>query len=202
MASTLLFYGICAIILYIIIKVFQSNEHFTHQPIDTSRPPIMMYGTNPIRQRSRPYMPWHYGIPRVWDSTSMYWDPYYQMYTSSYTDVCSRYGSSTLDMDASTFYTGSRWCPIGIVFNVESSTPGPSNQPHAMFSLEARFIANSWSFRIKDAISQVYIYLNTVGSGPYGAFRDNEVIQIPGKPGLWKIQIQTQQSPYLLSLPF
>lgn len=119
------------------------------------------------------------------------------MFTSTYGDVCSRYGSSSLDVDASTYYMGSRWCPVGVVMNQASPDKVSSTQ-----ALEARFLGNSWSFRVRDGVSGMFVYLNTVGQGPYGAYRDGDIIQIPGKPGDWKAQIQTQYQPYLLYLPF
>jgi hypothetical protein len=119
------------------------------------------------------------------------------MYTSTYGDVCSRYGSSTIDVDPSVYYMGSRWCPVGVVTSQTSPDKVSSTQ-----ALEARFQGNSWSFRVRDGVSGMYIYLNTVGQGPYGAYRDGDLIQILGKPGDWKAQIQTQYQPYLLYLPF
>lgn len=194
MASSFLFFAICLLVLYIFVRVFRLNENFSpyFRPINTSRGPVTMFGTNPIRQRQR-YFPTYYGYPRVWEGSTTHWDPYYQMYTSSYADVCSRYGSSTMDVDPSTYYTGSGWCPVGIVFSSDT-------HPSVTYSLEARFIGNSWSFRVRDAISEVFFYLNTVGSGPYGAYRDGEPIQIPGKTGKWTVQVQTQYTPYLLSV--
>ena len=119
------------------------------------------------------------------------------MYTSAYTDVCSRYGSSSIDADPSTYYMGSRWCPVGVVSNPTASDKLSSTQ-----ALEARFMGNSWSFRVRDGLTGMHIYLNTVGQGAYGAYRDGDTIQIPGKEGDWKVQVQTQYQPYLLYLPF
>lgn len=193
------------------------------------RPFVTLYGTNPIRQRRSgwrwfqpggpgqcpgcpygqggtggqcPWCPYGQGLgtPTFNPQTErqLGFTPYGEgMYTSTYGDVCSRYGSSNVDVDASVYYTGSRWCPVGVVTNQASPDKVSSTQ-----ALEARFMGNSWSFRVRDGVSGMYIYLNSVGQGPYGAYRDGDLIQIPGKSGDWKAQIQTQYQPYLLYLPF
>ena len=189
-------------VIFIICQASRINESY--------RPFVTLYGTNPIRQRrggwrnypfspgycpNCPYQNQNYPteFPRQIGFT-----PYGEgMYTSTYGDVCSRYGSSSVDVDPSVYYMGSRWCPVGVVTNQTSPDKVSSTQ-----ALEARFQGNSWSFRVRDGVSGMYIYLNTVGQGPYGAYRDGDVIPIPGKPGDWKAQIQTQYQPYLLYLPF
>lgn len=117
-------------------------------------------------------------------------NPIRGMYTSVYTDICSQYGSSSVQVNPSEYYSGSRWCQVGIVTN-----------HNTVNGLESRFIGNSWEFRVKDPITGLSIYLSTVGNGPYGAYRDNDTIHIPGKEGIWKIQIQTQHNPYILYMP-
>ena len=120
--------------------------------------------------------PYDYG----WDygGGNLYYDPYLQIYTSASPSACSQYGSSTIETDSSTYYTGSRWCSIGTA-NSPSGTPYP---------LEARFIGNSWSFRIRDPSTQSFVYLPTFGAGPYGAYQNGDTITIPGKEGTWTIQ--------------
>jgi hypothetical protein len=186
---------------------------------ESYRPFVTLYGTNPIRQRRGGWRWFQAGGPGPGGSCP--WCPYGQtglgsptfnpqserqlgftpygegMYTSTYGDVCSRYGSSNVDVDASIYYMGSRWCPVGVVTNQASPDKLSSTQ-----ALEARFMGNSWSFRVRDGVSGMYIYLNSVGQGPYGAYRDGDLVQIPGKSGDWKAQIQTQYQPYLLYLPF
>ena len=117
-------------------------------------------------------------------------NPIRGMYTSVYTDICSQYGSSSVQVNPSEYYSGSKWCQIGIVTN-----------HNIVNGLESRFIGNSWEFRVKDPITGLNIYLSTIGNGPYGAYRDNDSIHIPGKEGIWKIQIQTQHNPYILYMP-
>lgn len=203
-------------VIFVVYKACSSDENY--------RPFVTLYGTNPIRQRRSgwrnywgeacPYgnqgCPNCPGCPFQPSQTPQGGYPttggdYYRseatgrggMYTSTYGDVCSRYGSNNLDVDASTYYMGSRWCPVGVVMNQVSPDKVSSTQ-----ALEARFLGNSWSFRVRDGVSGMYVYLNTVGQGPYGAYRDGDLIPIPGKPGDWKAQIQTQYQPYLLYLPF
>lgn len=223
--NTFLLIAIGCLLLFMIIRPTAQNENF-----NTSRPYVTMTGTNPIRQRASPithghqlggpYPPNYYSNHRRrdWNQFPYYGSNYYQpsyydtgyyyenpysyadpaestgMYTSVYPDVCSRYGSSTMNVDPATYYMGSAWCPVGIAQSVEE-------KERKMYALEARFIGNSWGFRVRDNISQLYIYLTTVGTGPYGAFRDGDKVDIPGKAGHFSIQIQTQHNPYLLYLP-
>jgi hypothetical protein len=188
-------------LLVLILSVF-FIIYQTSQPDESYRPFVTLYGTNPIRQRRggwRNY-PFGWAQPGCPDCPGGCPNcPYSQkgMYTSPYGDVCSRYGSSNVDVDASVYYMGSRWCPVGVVTNQNEPDKVSSTQ-----ALEARFMGNSWSFRVRDGLTGMSIYLNTVGQGPYGAYRDGDVVQIPGKAGDWKIQIQTQYQPYLLYLPF
>jgi len=116
-------------------------------------------------------------------------NPIRGMYTSVYTDTCSQYGSSSINVNPSEYYQGSRWCQVGIVTSHNN-----------MNSFEARFRSNSWEFRVRDPITGLSIYLSTVGNGSYGAYRTNDTIEIPGKDGMWKIQIQ-QDNPYILYMP-
>jgi hypothetical protein len=211
-------------VILILCSVTRSSEAY--------RPFVTLYGTNPIRQRRSgwrnyfggyggneygneyggggygcqacpygggcPGCPFAHQFPTDTPQRQLGFTPYGEgMYTSTYGDVCSRYGSSTIDADPSTYYMGSRWCPVGVVSNPSASEKLSSTQ-----ALEARFMGNSWSFRVRDGLTGMHIYLNTVGQGPYGAYRDGDVIQIPGKEGDWKVQVQTQYQPYLLYLPF
>ena len=121
-------------------------------------------------------------------------NPIRGMVTSVYPNVCSQYGSSNVQLQPADFYGGSKWCEVGILMN-------QGHQPNSIYALEARFIGNSWEFRARDALVGLYIYLQVVGRGPYGSFRTNDVIDIPGKAGSWIIQIQTQEQPYLLYVP-
>ena len=220
--NTFLLIAIGCLLFFIILRPNGChNENF-----DTSRPFVTMTGTNPIRQRPRsyglrpggpfppnyyrrhwnqPYYNSSYYSPNYYDTNYYYENPYATpeplamesnpgMYTSVYPDACSRYGSSIMNVDPATYYMGSPWCPVGIAMSSEE-------KEKKMYALEARFIGNSWSFRTRDNISQLYIYLNQVGTGPYGAYRDGDKIQIPGKTGEFTIQIQTQHNPYLLYLP-
>lgn len=116
------------------------------------------------------------------------------MLTSVYPSACSQYGSSLVQVNAADYYGGTPWCNVGILMNNQ-------HQPNSIYALESRFMGNSWTFRARDALVGLYIYLNTVGNGPYGAYRTNDQITIPGKEGLWTIQVQTQQQPYLLYVP-
>jgi hypothetical protein len=128
---------------------------------------IVMRGTNPIRG----------------------------MYTASYPNACSQYGSSNVNISPGEFYSGTQWCQVGILMNERT------NNFNNIYKLEAQFIGNSWTFRALDPIANVFIFLNTVGYGPYGAYRNDDMISIPGKEGLWKVQIQVQNQPYILYVP-
>lgn len=193
------------LILSVILIVYQASS-----PSEAYRPFVTLYGTNPIRSGRRSgwrqfgwsdSCPYQSGTPcpnLPYRERQLGYTPYGEgMYTSTYGDVCSRYGSSNVDVDPSVYYMGSRWCPVGVVTNQSSPDKISSTQ-----ALEARFMGNSWSFRVRDGISGMYIYLNTVGQGSYGAYRDGDLISIPGKSGDWKAQIQTQYQPYMLYLPF
>ena len=121
-------------------------------------------------------------------------NPIRGMVTSVYPNVCSQYGSSLVQVNAMDYYGGTQWCQVGILLNNH-------HQPNMMYGFEARFMGNSWEFRARDAIMGLYIYIDTIGNGPYGAYRTNDKVSIPGKEGIWTIQIQTQQQPYLLYVP-
>ena len=121
-------------------------------------------------------------------------NPIRGMMTSVYPNVCSQYGSSSIQLQPADYYGGSNWCEVGILMNNHQ-------QPNSIYGLESRFIGNSWEFRARDALVNLYIYLQTIGNGPYGAYRSNDKVVIPGKEGVWTIQIQTQQQPYLLYVP-
>lgn len=136
------------------------------RPIEESRE-IIMRGTNPIRG----------------------------MYTASYPNACSQYGSSNINITPGEFYSGTQWCQVGILMNERTT------QFNNIYQLEAQFIGNSWTFRARDPITTIFIYLNTVGYGPYGAYRNDDMISIPGKEGLWRVQIQVQHQPYILYVP-
>jgi hypothetical protein len=112
------------------------------------------------------------------------------MYTSMYTDTCSQYGSSSVRASPQEFYGGSRWCQVGIV-----------TSQNRMNGLEARYRGNMWEMRVKDPITGLVVYLDQIGNGPYGAFRTNDQIVIPGKDGIWTVQVQVQENPYILYVP-
>jgi hypothetical protein len=112
------------------------------------------------------------------------------MYTSMYTDTCSQYGSSSVRASPQEFYGGSRWCQVGIV-----------TSQNRMNGLEARYRGNVWEMRVKDPITGLVVYLDQIGNGPYGAFRTNDQIVIPGKDGIWTVQVQVQENPYILYVP-
>ena len=116
------------------------------------------------------------------------------MVTSRYPDICSQYGSSSVQYNAMDMYGGSNWCQVGIVMNEHGRSPN-------MCALEARFYGNTWGFRVRDPYTQLVILLPGVGQGPYGAYRNGDQLDIPGKEGVWTVQVQTQTQPYLLYLP-
>jgi hypothetical protein len=117
------------------------------------------------------------------------------MYTAVHPTACSQYGSSNINLGPGEFYTGTPWCQVGIVMN--ERTVHLNN----VYVLEAQFIGNSWSFRVKDPLTGIHIYLDTVGNGPNRAYRTNEMLTVPGKEGLWKVQVQIQNQPYILYVP-
>lgn len=121
-------------------------------------------------------------------------NPIRGMVTSVYPNICSQYGSSLVQVNAIDYYGGTQWCQVGILMNNQ-------HHPNSIYGLEARFMGNSWEFRARDALVGLHIYLNSIGNGPYGAYRTNDIVQLPGKEGTWTIQIQTQQQPYLLYVP-
>jgi hypothetical protein len=100
--------------------------------------------------------------------------------------ACSQYGMGNITLGPGEIYTGTPWCQIGIVMN--------ENRTHLnnIFILEARYINNLWAFRVKDPLIGVYIYLETIGNGQNGAYRSNDTLSVPGKDGLWKVQVQVQ----------
>ena len=55
--------------------------------------------------------------------------------------------------------------------------------------------------RVKDPMTGLVVYLDQIGNGPYGAFRTNDQIVIPGKDGIWTVQVQVQENPYILYIP-
>ena len=122
-------------------------------------------------------------------------NPIRGMYTAAYPNACSQYGSSNVNISPGEFYSGTQWCQVGILMNEHA------NQFNNIYQLEAQFIGNSWTFRARDPITNIFIFLNTVGYGPYGAYRNDDIISIPGKEGLWKVQIQVQHQPYILYVP-
>lgn len=121
-------------------------------------------------------------------------NPIRGMATSVYQNICSQYGTSSVQVNALDYYGGTQWCQVGILMNNHL-------HPNSVYALEARFLGNSWEFRARDALVNLHIYLHTIGNGPYGAYRNNDRIQLPGKEGTWTIQIQTQHQPYLLHVP-
>ena len=121
-------------------------------------------------------------------------NPIRGMATSVYQNICSQYGTSSVQVNALDYYGGTQWCQVGILMNNHL-------HPNSVYALEARFIGNSWEFRARDALVNLHIYLHTIGTGPYGAYRNNDKIELPGKEGIWTIQIQTQHQPYLLHVP-
>ena len=120
-------------------------------------------------------------------------NPIRGMYTSMQNDVCSAYGSSNVPITGYDMYGGSRWCQVGVVVNEHTF------HPNHIMALEAQFRGQQWTFRIKDPISGLSLMIDQVGKGPYSSFRSNDLISIPGKDGLWRIQIQTQD--YVLYMP-
>ena len=120
---------------------------------------IPMYGANPIRG----------------------------MVTSLATNICSQYGSSSIQASSIDYYMGTEWCRVGVLLQ--------EHQP-IMYAMESRFLGNQWEARALEPISGLAVYLETIGSGPYGSFRNNETVSIPGRSGHWKFQLQTQ--PYFL----
>lgn len=135
---------------------------------EMDRSQIVMRGTNPIRGG---------------------------MYTASYPNACSQYGSSNVHISPAEFYAGTEWCEVGILMNEHTY------HLNNICTLEAQFVGNSWAFRVRDPMTNIFIYLDTVGYGPYGAYRTNDMIEIPGKDGLWKVRIQIQNTPYILYVP-
>jgi hypothetical protein len=117
------------------------------------------------------------------------------MITASYPTACSQYGSSNINLGPGEFYTGTPWCQVGIAMSYHTM------HFNNIYILEAQYIGNSWSFRVKDPMTSIFIYLDTIGKGQNGAYRTDDVITIPGKEGLWKVQIQVQKQPYLLYVP-
>ena len=100
--------------------------------------------------------------------------------------ACSQFGMGNITLGPGEIYTGTPWCQIGIIMNERTT------HLNNIFLLEARYINNSWSYRVKDPLLGVYIYLDTIGNGQNGAYRTNDMISVPGKDGLWKVQVQVQ----------
>ena len=178
------------------------NEHSSYKPPSMIPNPIEQVRQPYLRQDPiyRPYPASYQPSPlRIPESHGAYvpmvgTNPIRGMVTSVYPNACSQYGSSNIHLQPIDYYGGSNWCNVGVLM---STTP----QHNSIYALEARFMGNSWEFRARDAMVGLYIYLQVVGNGPYGAFRNNDVVEIPGKGGKWTIQIQTQEQPYLLYVP-
>ena len=119
-------------------------------------------------------------------------NPIRGMYTSVPTDICSSYGSSNIPISGYDMYGGSRWCQVGVAINETS------NHSNNMMAFDAQFKGQNWGFRVRDAVTGLALNIDQIGNGPYGSFKTNDSIYVPGK-GQYKIQIQTQD--YLLYLP-
>src|SRR5579872_1973434 len=111
--------------------------------------------------------------------------------TSIYPDICSRYGSGVIP-DGIYNYMPSKWCDIGILYTKDQTVP------YTALSLSAQFVSTTtpsgWRYRVFDAINKTYIFLpdNTIGSGSWHSLSNNDILNtIPGKPGNWTVQIQT-----------
>lgn len=116
------------------------------------------------------------------------------MYTSVRPDACSQYGSSSVQMPPVMYYTGGPWCTVGVLLN-------EGGHGNSVFSLEAQFDGTRWNHRARDPISTLFINFGEGGSGTYGAFRDGDSVQVPGKHGRWAVQVQPSNNAYLLYIP-
>ena len=172
--------------------------------IPRAQPPVYQHVNSPIDQAMYiPRAPIHhspsYYPPRfqqtdrppvlVMDGSN----PIRGMYTSVHPDVCSSYGSSNVNANGADIYGGSRWCQVGVIINDTYHT-------NNIMSLEAQFKGQQWAFRVRDMITGLFLYIDQYGRGPYGSFQTNDTISVPGRDGVWRVQIQNQDQ-YLLYLP-
>ncbi len=144
---------------------------------------------------TRPIQPFPYAqsIERppvlVMDGTN----PIRGMYTSVYPDVCSSYGSSHVNANGADIYGGSRWCQVGVIIN-------EIYRSNNIMALEAQFKGQQWAFRVRDMVTGLFLYIDQYGKGPYGSLQTNDTLSVPGREGVWRVQIQNQEQ-YLLYLP-
>ncbi len=120
-------------------------------------------------------------------------NPIRGMYTSVHPDVCSSYGSSYVNANGADVYGGSRWCQVGVIVN-------DIYRNNNIMALEAQFKGQQWGFRVRDMVTGLFLYIDQYGKGPYGSFQTNDTISVPGREGIWRVQIQNQDQ-YLLYLP-
>jgi hypothetical protein len=120
-------------------------------------------------------------------------NPIRGMYTSVHPDVCSSYGSSYVNANGADIYGGSRWCQVGVIINEIYRT-------NNIMALEAQFKGQQWAFRVRDMVTGLFLYIDHYGKGPYGSFQTNDTLSVPGREGVWRVQIQNQEQ-YLLYLP-
>lgn len=120
-------------------------------------------------------------------------NPIRGMYTSVHPDVCSSYGSSYVNANGADIYGGSRWCQVGVIVN-------DVYRNNNIMALEAQFKGQQWGFRVRDMVTGLFLYIDQYGKGPYGSFQTNDTISVPGREGIWRVQIQNQDQ-YLLYLP-
>jgi hypothetical protein len=120
-------------------------------------------------------------------------NPIRGMYTSVQPDVCSSYGSSYVHANGADIYGGSRWCQVGVIINDIYRT-------NNIMALEAQFKGQQWAFRVRDMVTGLFLYIDHYGKGPYGSFQTNDTLSVPGREGVWRVQIQNQEQ-YLLYLP-
>ncbi len=120
-------------------------------------------------------------------------NPIRGMYTSVHPDVCSSYGSSYVNANGADIYGGSRWCQVGVIVN-------DIYRNNNIMALEAQFKGQQWAFRVRDMVTGLFLYIDQYGKGPYGSFQTNDTISVPGREGIWRVQIQNQDQ-YLLYLP-
>jgi len=120
-------------------------------------------------------------------------NPIRGMYTSVHPDVCSSYGSSYVNANGADIYGGSRWCQVGVIIN-------DIYRMNNIMALEAQFKGQQWTFRVRDMVTGLFLYIDQYGKGPYGSFQTNDTLSVPGREGVWRVQIQNQEQ-YLLYLP-
>jgi hypothetical protein len=114
------------------------------------------------------------------------------MITSSYPNICSRYGSSYLPDDINMYFR-STWCNVGVLIN------NGAQPSFNVLNLYAQFRGGSlpWVYRVYNKLTSSYIFLadGTKGSGTYGALRDGDIISnVPAFPGNYTVQIQKDRS--------